>query len=169
LAPELPSKRSAVERDALTVPRSMPDPSSVRPVVRRGEEQTVYTGKRAILRNSVAVLLSAVAVTVAMMAIMRWKEAHRPRSASLSPVIVEGALSPTPEPPAATERAPTIVIVSPPPPPPPAASVAAIPAATASASSASAAPTSKRSLGARRVKLTPPAGSLDDLNREISH
>ena len=167
--PPEPSKRPAPERDTLTVPRSMPDPSSVRPVVRRGEEQTVYTGKRAILRNSVTVLLSAVAVTVAMMAIMRWKDAHRPRSASLSPVIVEGALAPTPEAPAATGPAPTIVIVSPPPPAPPAESVAAIPAAAAPAPSASAVPASKRFLGSRRAKLTPPTGSLDDLNREISH
>jgi hypothetical protein len=142
------------------VPRAMPEPGSVRPVVRRAEEQTVYTGRRAILRNSVVVMLSAVAVTTAMMGIMRWKESHRPSSTALAP-IVEAPLPPSVDV-APPGPAPTIVIVSPP--PPPAASVAA---SLVTAPSASSAP--KRVVGVKRVKEMPPAGSLDDLNREISH
>ena len=155
------------ERDALTVQRGMPDPSSIRPVVRRAEERTVYTGRRAMVRNSVAVVLSGVAVTAAMMAIVHWKEARGSASAVLAP-IVEAPLPPAPEV-APAGPAPTIVIMSPPPPPPPAAATVA--ASPAPAPSASPAPLPKRLTvpGAKRSKVAPAQGSLDDLNREISH
>jgi hypothetical protein len=159
-----PAPGSVGERDALTVPRaSLREPGSTRPVVRRGDERTVYTGRRALLRNSVAVILSAVAVTAMMMGIMRWKEAHRPPAAALQP-IVESPLTPTPEV-AATGPAPTIVIVSPPP-----AETSAPLAATSASAAPSATPIApKRVQAPKRMKAVPASGSLDDLNREISH
>ena len=90
-----PAPSSVSERDALTVPRAPLDPGSVRPFVRRGEERTVYTGRRAVLRNSVAVILSAVAVSAMMMGIMRWKEVLRPPHAAMQP-FVESPLPPSP-------------------------------------------------------------------------
>jgi hypothetical protein len=153
------------ERDALTVPRAPLDPGSTRPVVRRGEERTVYTGRRALMRNSVAVILSAVAVTAMMMGIMRWKEAHRPPHAALEP-IVESPLPPTPEV-VPTGPAPTIVIVSPPP-----AETSTAPVVATSASAAASAPpvVPRRLPWPRHMRAAPAAsGSLDDLNREISH
>ncbi len=160
-----PAPPSVSERDALTVPRAPLEPGSVRPVVRRGEERTVYTGRRALLRNTVAVILSAVAVTAMMMGIMRWKEGHRPPRAAMQP-IVESPLPPTPEV-ATAGPAPTIVIVS----PPPAETSAPSAPAASSAPVVPAASAPKRLQPVKRVMkpAPPPAGSLDDLNREISH
>ena len=92
------------------------EPRSLRPVIRRAEERTVYTGRRALVRNAVAVILSAAAVAVMMMSIMRWREGQHPRAAAA--VVV---LPPQPDTdPVQAGPAPTLVIVSPaavPPPP----------------------------------------------------
>jgi hypothetical protein len=153
-------------RDGDPAPRR-PDPSSTRPVVRKSEERTVLTGRRALIRNLGVAVASSVVVGLMMMTIMRWKETHRPRRASA--VVV---LPPVPE---LETVAPPATI-----PPPPAATIVGgvVPVIPSSAPAPSLAPTVAASKGPGpagkrgkgEAKTAPPAASgLDDLNREIRH
>jgi hypothetical protein len=157
------------ERDALTVPRQVEAAGSTRPVVRFREERTVISERRALVRNVVAVIFSSALFAGGLVAVLHWNEARAPRPAAGAAVVM-APLAPSPEVPATTA---SIVIVSPPPPetvaaPAPApAPVASTPSASASAPSPLRASFPKRTRTVQRVAA--PAGSLDDLNREISH
>jgi hypothetical protein len=160
LSPEPPA---VGERDALTVPRQV-DAGSTRPVVRVREERTVISERRALARNVVAVIFSSALFAAAMVAALHWKEARAPQAAGAAAVVM-APLPPSPEVPATTA---SIVIVSPPPP-----EVAAAPAPAPITSTAASATVPLRSTFPKRIRTMPrvaaPAGSLDDLNREISH
>ncbi len=103
VSPEPPRSGSApglrLDLEA-TMPRR-PEPFSTRPVVgRAAEERTVYTGRRALLRNLAVLVGSSAVVGMMMMSIMRWKEAHRQQPSSAAamsaPAVPEAELSPAP-------------------------------------------------------------------------
>jgi hypothetical protein len=178
--PPLYSGAGSVPRHATEEMPRGPDPASTRPVVRAArhgegasgaagrpaDALTVYTGRRALLRNVGVALASAAAVAVMMVTIMRWKEAHRPPRApevvvlpavpdsepSVAPqaVVAAAAIAPAPAVPATSDPAP-----------------AAAPAVTASAARP-AAPAPRRPRTTLEAKPKAPE-SLDDLNRQISH
>jgi hypothetical protein len=121
-----------------------------------------------VARNVVAVVFSSALFAAAMVGVLHWKEAHAPPAAGAAAVVM-APLPPSPEVPA---TAASIVIVSPPPPEPVAAPPQAPAAITPTATAASATPP-VRPVFPKRIRTMPhvaaPAGSLDDLNREISH
>jgi hypothetical protein len=161
-----PEPAAVSDRDALTVPRQVETAGSTRPVMRFREERTVISERRALVRNVVAVIFSSALFAGGMVTVLHWKEARAPQPAAGAAVVM-APLPPSPEVPATTA---SIVIVSPPPTEPVAASTPAVTATAATAASASPPP---RSVLPRRIRTVPrvsaPAGSLDDLNREISH
>jgi len=142
------------------------DPASTRPVARRGEVRTVYTGRRALLRNLAAVAGSTVVVGLALLTVMRWNEAGRARRAA------EAAAFAVP-PAVPSDDAPAL-----PPSEPASEPVAEAPAAvTTAAASAPAASTSLPKPAGSALKRSKPQSkpsvpatdSLDDLNRQIRH
>jgi hypothetical protein len=157
-----------------TSPRKGPEPDSTRPTVRRiAEERTVYTGRRALIRNFSVVVASAGVVTLMMMSIMRWKEQRRARV----PAVVVAAPqldpepAPSPEPTGAQAQVAAPVAVRGSASTPVSSELA--PAASAGASTAAPASSAKPGV-LRRTKgegkpASPPRDSLDDLNRQIRH
>ncbi len=143
------------------------DPYSTRPVVGRAvEERTVYTGRRALLRNLAVLVGSSAVVAMTLLSVLRWKEAHRVR-----PSVTTVVHAPTTE-----DEVPVVA----PAPVPAIESPAAIPAAVravtsgtavASVTTATAGAKPAPSASAKRAKTEPKPGaaSLDDLNREIRH
>jgi hypothetical protein len=162
-----PEPAAVSERDALTVPRQVEAPGSTRPVMRVREERTVISERRALVRNVVAVIFSSALFAGGMVAVLHWKEARAPQPAAGAAVVM-APLPPSPEVPATTA---SIVIVSLPPPETVAAAALAPVASTPAAATSATVPL--RAAFPKRTRTTPrvaaPAGSLDDLNREISH
>ena len=72
-----PSKRGTLTR-AVSTPRP-PHPShdSLRPLERRLEELTHYTGRRAWARNGMTTLVSALVVAAVLVVYVRWSDMHR--------------------------------------------------------------------------------------------
>ncbi len=142
------------------------DPGSIRPTVRRAEEMTVYTGRRAMLRNAATVVASACLVTAVLLSAIEWNEGRHGAAAAAAapapvappPLALTAAVPPAPPPPVTpaipSVEATALPVAAPPPTPAPAATAPPAP------------PTS----GAiKRVKGRAPAGNLDDLNRAIRH
>jgi len=159
-----------------TVPRKA-DPASTRPVVRKpAEERTVYTGRRALVRNLAVVVASSAVMALMMMTIMRWKEAHRPHRPS--EVVVLPAVADDVAPGAQVSAPPTEVAAAP-------AALAQV--ATVAVEALPAAPVASAPEVAPVVRVAKPVGSspkrgraaakgaaasaesLDDLNRQIRH
>ncbi|HEY2515195.1 MAG TPA: hypothetical protein VGI39_30220 [Polyangiaceae bacterium] len=147
-------------------PARPPEPDSTRPIIRLAEERTVYTGRRALVRNLVVVIASAAVVALMMTSIMRWKEAQRAHGPS---DVVVAAPVLEPEAPAASAPVePALAVIQ-------AASMAAVqPTVTAPALGASAhlAATPPKHLAkppAPSKPAAPRTEGLDDLNREIRH
>ena len=149
------------------------DPASTRPVVKRGEERTVYTGRRALVRNLAVALGSSVVVALTMLTVMRWKEAQRP---TVSVVVVPPLPSLDDTHPASEVPSVTTDVI-------PAALETSVAAATPAPALAPLSPTTMSEheatsakpapTVAKRPKSTPkPSPSpdaLDDLNRQIRH
>lgn len=154
---------------------------SLRPTVQRAQDTTVYTTRKAMLRNGAAVLLSGVVVAALLFTFVRWNDARsRARSAAASshtdPATV--AAPPPPEmplPPPRIEPPPIAVTSAPELARPPAPGAAQGTSVAASSPSPARTSTPKR-VPARAVvpvepkKPAPAAGDdLDDLSRTIRH
>jgi hypothetical protein len=153
---------------------------SLRPTVQRALDTTVYTTRKAMLRNGAAVLLSGVVVAALLFTFVRWNDGRsRARAALASSRIDEATVAPPatemPLPPPRIEPAP-VAVTSPP-------EVTRPPAATApqGAGPVASSPSPARASAPKRApakavvpveskKPAPAAGDdLDDLSRQIRH
>jgi hypothetical protein len=165
-----PEPSSVAEGNAGSEASPKLDPASTRPVARRtGQERTVYTGRRAVLRNLAAVAGSSVVVGLALLTVMRWNEAGRARRAAAGiappPVLAVSSSPPSVDPPVVSASEPAGEV--------PAAITTAAPTAPLMPSSAASAPKPAASVAkhpkAQSKPSAPANDSLDDLNRQIRH
>jgi hypothetical protein len=164
------------------------DPFSTRPVARRpAEERTVYTGRRALLRNLAAVAGSSVVVGLVLLTVVRWNEASHLRkaaagaSAVASPSFGNASAPSVPPAPASESGEPASQAVG-------AGGAGEVPAGVTvtvgtaalvppiAANASASAPIAPKPVGSapKRAKAQPrpsaaAADSLDDLNRQIRH
>jgi hypothetical protein len=180
LTPEPPlySGAGGASRE-LTVPRKV-EPESTPPVVRRpGDERTVHTGRRAVVRNFAAVTASSLAVALMMVTIMRWKEAHShgvPAPSDVAALPAATADNVHPAPVSAGAQVAAVPVVAPPP-------TDVVPAAAATSGASVVTPVVQVAKPAGSAQKRPkagggakgtaapaaPADALDDLNRQIRH
>ena len=58
-------------------PSVRPSSDSLRPIERRPDELTVFTGKRAWARNGMTTMVSAMVVAAVLVVVVRWADMHR--------------------------------------------------------------------------------------------
>jgi hypothetical protein len=126
---------------------------------RRKEEKTVFTGRRAVIRNATVMILSASIVAVLMMSILRWRERRPAERAAAA-----GTPPPQPDPPPVQPSAPATVAASDNDPAQAAPAQASAPAPPATGKSPAPARHSRGDRGRSTQQ-----NSLDDLNRQIRH
>ena len=153
---------------------------SLRPTVQRAQDTTVYTTRKAMVRNGAAVLLSGVVVAALLFTFVRWNDARSPaRSAAASSHTDEAtAAAPAiemPLPAPRIEPPPVVVTSTPELARPPAPSAALVAGATASSASPARTSAPKRAPARPAAPVEPrkpapaPGDDLDDLSRQIRH
>jgi hypothetical protein len=158
----------ASEIRATPLPRHAP----VLAGVERAQDTTVYTARRAMVRNTLAVIVSGAFVALLLVFVVRWSDV---RHSSSSPPKVEGVTASAPPredplPPAPV--APPVPAAPAPPAPVAAASTASTASGSASPAVAAKLPPPPRKPAGRATDAKKPAAhaeDLDDLNRQIRH